>query len=292
MTATTRTLAGGARRRVVALGPRRGGRRQDGEGEQHGTAGEAGLHDTVPPGHGNFGGIRGVTSGGSSGPLTSSGGPLARRELHDRQLAVPVARRLPRGLLRHADELAAGAALGGDDRGAGCGSRRSPSTPPSADEHDGDPDAEVERVDRRLLLRAVRPASAVAGSSPGGRSTANGRSSQPRRPRPRTAGLVGGRAERVLEPRAVLARPPARRSPRSRSGPATRAIALLTAEAIPALCSSASESTVAVSGATTIDEPEREDEQRRQQVGPVVDVGVEAQHQHQPDRARRAGRRP
>ena len=37
--------------------------------------------------------------------------------------------------------------------------------------------------------------------------------------------------------------------------PATRAIALLTAEAIPALCSSASESTVAVSGATTIASP-------------------------------------
>jgi hypothetical protein len=36
---------------------------------------------------------------------------------------------------------------------------------------------------------------------------------------------------------------------------ATRAIALLTAEAMPALCSSASASTVAVSGATVQDNP-------------------------------------
>ena len=39
------------------------------------------------------------------------------------------------------------------------------------------------------------------------------------------------------------------------SRPATRAIALLTAEAIPALDSSAAASTVAVSGATVIDSP-------------------------------------
>ena len=39
------------------------------------------------------------------------------------------------------------------------------------------------------------------------------------------------------------------------SSPATRAIALLTAEAIPALPSSASASTAAVSGATVIDSP-------------------------------------
>ena len=39
------------------------------------------------------------------------------------------------------------------------------------------------------------------------------------------------------------------------SSPATRAIALLTPEAIPALCSSASASTVAVSGATVADSP-------------------------------------
>ena len=39
------------------------------------------------------------------------------------------------------------------------------------------------------------------------------------------------------------------------SRPATRAIALLTPEAMPALDSSASESTVAVSGATVQDSP-------------------------------------
>ena len=50
------------------------------------------------------------------------------------------------------------------------------------------------------------------------------------------------------------------------SSPATRAIALLTPEAMPALCSSASASTVAVSGATVIDSPSREDSSAGQQV--------------------------
>ena len=44
-------------------------------------------------------------------------------------------------------------------------------------------------------------------------------------------------------------------TPAMATRPATRAIALFTPEATPALCSSASASTVAVSGATVIDSP-------------------------------------
>ena len=52
--------------------------------------------------------------------------------------------------------------------------------------------------------------------------------------------------------------------------PATRATALLTADAIPASSWSASARIVAVSGATVSDEADREDEQRRQHVGDVA----------------------
>ena len=53
----------------------------------------------------------------------------------------------------------------------------------------------------------------------------------------------------VMAPEAMI---PSAATP---SRPAMRASALLTPEAMPALCSSASASTVAVSGATVIDRP-------------------------------------
>ena len=68
------------------------------------------------------------------------------------------------------------------------------------------------------------------------------------------------------------------------SSPAARAIALLIPEAIPACSSSASASTVAVSGATVAERPSREQEQRRQQLGQVVGVRADAQHQQLPGR--------
>ena len=69
------------------------------------------------------------------------------------------------------------------------------------------------------------------------------------------------------------------------SRPATRAIALLTPDAMPAVRSSASASTVAVSGATVAARPEGEHEQRRQQVGPVVEPRLQPGEEREPGRA-------
>src|SRR3954454_12015402 len=75
--------------------------------------------------------------------LAPSGGGFAGGQRHDREVAVPVARRLVGGLLGDADELAARAAFGGDPavRVADAGEAEDAA---KEDEHDGDPDPEVE----------------------------------------------------------------------------------------------------------------------------------------------------
>ena len=82
-----------------------------------------------------------------------------------------------------------------------------------------------------------------------------------------TIALRGGRQLLAGEARRRSCAPnwPATTAPSAAtaSSPATRAIALLTPDAMPALCSSASASTVAVSGATVGRQPEREEQQRR-----------------------------
>ena len=60
-------------------------------------------------------------------------------------------------------------------------------------------------------------------------------------------------------------------------------MALFTPDATPALRSSASASTVAVSGATVIDSPSENTSSARQELRHVVHVLVEAQHERQPD---------
>ena len=68
------------------------------------------------------------------------------------------------------------------------------------------------------------------------------------------------------------------------SSPATRAIALLTPEAIPACERSAPASTAAVSGATVIDSPSANTSSAGQHFGDVVDLHADALEQQQPDR--------
>src|SRR5829696_7341170 len=94
------------------------------------------------------------------------GRALARWQLHDRQLAVPIARRLVRGLLRDAHELPAGAALRLDGA-ARVADARQPEHSPQCDEGGRDPDAEAERVHRGLLLGLHEPVG-EPGLHPGG----------------------------------------------------------------------------------------------------------------------------
>ena len=68
------------------------------------------------------------------------------------------------------------------------------------------------------------------------------------------------------------------------SSPATRAMALLTPDAMPALCSSASASTVAVSGATVAESPSEKSSRAGSRSVDVVDVGVDALQQREPRR--------
>jgi hypothetical protein len=63
------------------------------------------------------------------------------------------------------------------------------------------------------------------------------------------------------------------------SSPAMRAIALLIPEAMPALDSSPSARTVAMGGATVQARPIEKISRAGKQVGEVVHVGLEAQHQ-------------
>ena len=84
--------------------------------------------------------------------------------------------------------------------------------------------------------------------------------------------------------RSSVLSPPATDAPTTAmpSRPATRATALFTPLAMPASLSSASASTVAVSGATISDRPTEKTSERRQELRPVVEAGL------QPDERARA----
>ncbi len=160
--------------------------------------------------------------------------------------------RLATGLHRRARELTAGA-VRRDEGLAGAADADERDDAAERHERRGDLQSEPECLLRGGARRRAQPRPAAPRAATGRRPCraiggAPGRRSRPRRASSRTPSSRPSSAE---ENCAATAAPIAAVASR----PATRAIALLTAEAIPALPSSASASTAAVSGATVIDSP-------------------------------------
>ena len=159
-----------------------------------------------------------------------------------------------------------------------------------------DADDAAERDERRgdrharggsCAARPVRPRVLSARACSGGRPCTSGRPSGSR------LACADGGARRGAERRSPTdgwsrsaANEPAIAAPTAAvpSRPATRAIALLTPEAIPACEVSAPASTAAVSGATVIDSPSANTSSAGQHFGEVVDVHADALEQQQPAR--------
>ena len=188
--------------------------------------------------------------------------------------ALPVARRLARGLAVTPASWPPGQSAASTRR-RGFTMPTRPSTPPSRHQHGRDRDRRVERLHRRVLRAARPPRRARRG---GTSSTATRGERLLLRLLDRRAPPPAARAAAPSSSRSepTRTRTPRRRPPRrSRSGSPRGRSRCSRPDAMPALCSSASASTVAVSGATVDRQSEGEDQQPGQQLGQVVDVRVE-----------------
>ena len=164
---------------------------------------------------------------------------------------MPVAGRLARALARNSHELAA-RALRRLDASARVDDPEQPQDPADGDQDRRDPEADVERRTEASLDASATEALTSSGT-PWTDTAASGcflASSTARATSGRAAALPTSSSRRLPKDAATTAPTAA-----IATSPATRAIALLTPEAIPALLSSASASTVEVSGATVIDSP-------------------------------------
>ena len=177
----------------------------------------------------------------------------ARAERHGDRLRVPIARRLPRALARLAHQLAARAVRGGHPAARVRDPDQSEHARPAPPARSRSRGPRGTRSPRRPWPpRAPRPPRPPARPAPPPPPAAAASPRPPRAPPPGRVSASAPTSSSSFDPNDAATTAP---TAAIATSPATRAIALFTPDAIPALLSSASASTVAVSGATVIDSP-------------------------------------